>query len=55
MPGISVCAQKAAQVKERGEANEVYKIRQFGFKRILYLYGMHGFWGCGKRAAFLDA
>lgn len=41
--------------KGEGEAYEVCKIRKFGLKRIPYLYGMHGFWGCGKRTAFLDA
>ncbi len=39
----------------KGAANEIYKIGKFRFESIPYLYGMHGVWRCGKRAAFMDA
>lgn len=29
----------------------VYKVREFGFKCITHLHGMHEFWGCEERSA----
>lgn len=38
----------------RREKYEIYTAWKFGSEGIPYLYGVHGVWGCGKRAALLD-
>ena len=59
LEAISFCnaysEEKGLEPVYSKEVNDaVHKIREFGSKRIPYLYGMHGFWRCGKRAAFVD-